>query len=228
MAQALGATCCFRPLYVDLWQTRSQDEVTFFTSLAWQIGQALGRRGGSSVGGPGSARTFQNYLSACDAAGGAHLALMVDHLQALPHNLVHSLLVALRSAYMEWDADAPRQFVAVVTGGMNLVGLSTGPTSPFNIAKPVVVLPLSEAQSLALAPGDADRARLHPLAGHAGAHRRVVPRRSLPAAPALRVERRRRPALPPPCADPSRGGSVHRAEVHTPARTCRRSTRPPA
>ena len=64
---------------------------------------------------------------------------------------MHSLLVALRSAYMEWDADAPRQFVAVVTGGMNLVGLSTGPTSPFNIAKPVVVLPLTAAQSLALA-----------------------------------------------------------------------------
>ena len=76
---------------------------------------------------------------------------MVDHLQALPHDLVHSLLVALRSAYMEWDADAPRQFVAVVTGGMNLVGLSTGPTSPFNIAKPVVVQPLTPAQSRALA-----------------------------------------------------------------------------
>ena len=79
--------------------------------------------------------------------GGAHLALMVDHLQALPHDLVHSLLVALRSAYMEWDADAPRQFVAVVTGGMNLVGLSTGPTSPFNIAKPVVVLPLTRRKA---------------------------------------------------------------------------------
>ena len=150
VAEALGATCCFRPLYVDLWQTRSQDEVTFFTSLAWQIGQALGREAEVPSEVP-DARAFQNYLSACVAAGGAHLALMVDHLQALPHDLVHSLLVALRSAYMEWDADAPRQFVAVVTGGMNLVGLSTGPTSPFNIAKPVVVLPLNAAQSLALA-----------------------------------------------------------------------------
>ena len=150
MAEALGATCCFRPLYVDLWQTRSHDEVTFFTSLAWQIGQALGREAEVPSEVP-DARAFQNYLSACVAAGGAHLALMVDHLQALPHDLVHSLLVALRSAYMEWDADAPRQFVAVVTGGMNLVGLSTGPTSPFNIAKPVVVLPLTAAQSLALA-----------------------------------------------------------------------------
>ena len=150
VGEALSETRRYLPLYVDLWQTRSHDEVTFFTSLAWQIGQALGREADvpSEVS---DARAFQNYLSACVAAGGAHLALMVDHLQALPHDLVHSLLVALRSAYMEWDADAPRQFVTVVTGGMNLVGLSTGPTSPFNIAKPVVVLPLSAAQSLALA-----------------------------------------------------------------------------
>ena len=150
VAEALRATCCFRPLYVDLWQTRSHDEVTFFTSLAWQIGQALGREAEVPSEVP-DARAFQNYLSACVAGGQEHLALMVDHLQALPHDLVHSLLVALRSAYMEWDADAPRQFVAVVTGGMNLVGLSTGPTSPFNIAKPVVVLPLTPEQSLALA-----------------------------------------------------------------------------
>jgi len=150
VAEALGATCCFRPLYVDLWQTRSHDEVAFFTSLAWQIGQALGGEAAVPSEVP-DARAFQNYLAACVAAGHEHLALMVDHLQALPHDLVHSLLVALRSAYMEWDADAPRQFVAVVTGGMNLVGLSTGPTSPFNIAKPVVVQPLTAAQSQSLA-----------------------------------------------------------------------------
>ena len=216
VAEALGATCCFRPLYVDLWQTRSQDEVTFFTSLAWQIGQALGREAEVPSEVP-DARAFQNYLSACVAAGGAHLALMVDHLQALPHDLVHSLLVALRSAYMEWDADAPRQFVAVVTGGMNLVGLSTGPTSPFNIAKPVVVLPLTAAQSLALAQATLTAHGCIPSPAAAGAHRRVVRRRPLPAAPALRVERRRRPALPPPRADPRRGGSGRRADVRAPA-----------
>ena len=110
-----------------------------------------GPRGGSSVRGPRCRAPSRTICRRASRPGDAHLALMVDHLQALPHDLVHSLLVALRSAYMEWDADAPRQFVAVVTGGMNLVGLSTGPTSPFNIAKPVVVLPLTAAQSLALA-----------------------------------------------------------------------------
>ena len=103
------------------------------------------------------ARAFQNFLAACADAGDRNLALLIDHLQALPHDLVHSLLLALRSAYMEREADAPRQLVAVVTGGMNLVGLSTGPTSPFNIAKPVVALPLTEEQTLALAAGHPGR-----------------------------------------------------------------------
>ena len=68
VAEALGATCCFRPLYVDLWQTRSHDEVAFFTSLAWQIGQALGREAEVPAEVP-DARAFQNYLSACVAGG---------------------------------------------------------------------------------------------------------------------------------------------------------------
>ena len=98
-----------------------------------------------------SPRAFQNYLTAAVDAQPFHLVLLIDHLQALPHDLVHSLLLALRAAYMETAIDAPRQLSAVVTGGMNLVGLSTGPTSPFNIAKPVLAIALSEEQSRALA-----------------------------------------------------------------------------
>ena len=98
-----------------------------------------------------SPRAFQNYLTAAVEAQPYHLVLLIDHLQALPDDLVHSLLLALRAAYMEMPTDAPRQLSSVVTGGMNLVGLSTGPTSPFNIAKPVLAIALSAEQSLALA-----------------------------------------------------------------------------
>ena len=79
-----------------------------------------------------------------------------------------------RSAYMEWDADAPRQFVAVVTGGMNLVGLSTGPASPFNIAKPVVVQPLTAAQSQALAQATLDPAEIAAIGREMAQRRGVV------------------------------------------------------
>ncbi len=150
VATALHETGRYRPLYVDLWKANSADEAAFFTSVSQLVFRALDNGAApqpASVPGP---RAFQNYLGACLAAQDRHLVLLIDHLQALPHDLVHSLLLSLRSAFMEREADAPRQLVAVVTGGMNLVGLSTGPTSPFNIAKPVVALPLDEEQTRAL------------------------------------------------------------------------------
>ena len=151
VADALEAGGRFRPLQVDLWRTRSNDEAAFFTSLAGLLAAALGSPTLHQIELPTNPRGFQSYLAAAAGAGGRSLALLIDHLQALPHDLVHSLLVALRAAYMEREADAPHTLVAVVTGGVNLVGLSSGPTSPFNIAKPVVAAPLTAEQSSALA-----------------------------------------------------------------------------
>lgn len=152
VAAALTDGGRFRPLHIDLWRTRSNDEEAFFTSLADLLASELG----AAAPDPSQAtdaRAFQGYLNQCANTAVGSVALLIDHLQALPHDLVHSLLVALRAAYMEREADAPHGLVAVVTGGVNLVGLSAGPTSPFNIAKPVVSAPLTEEQSRALAEG---------------------------------------------------------------------------
>ncbi len=182
-AAVLTGTGRYRPLYVDLWQARSDDEATFFTSLAVQIAQALGDDGVAVLERIPNPRAFQNYLAACAIPSRRHLALLVDHLQALPHDLIHSLLLALRSAYMERDEDAPSQLVAVVTGSMNLVGLSTGPTSPFNIARPVVALPLTPEQTAALAQAtlaaygcQASEGALGRIGAWAGGDRYLVPR----------------------------------------------------
>ncbi len=141
----------FRPLRVDLWRTRSNDEAAFFTSLAGLIAAELGGTAPSLVAETTDPRSFQSFLARCANCANHSIALLIDHLQALPHDLVHGLLVALRAAYMEREADAPHSLVAVVTGGINLVGLSAGPTSPFNIAKPVIAMPLTPDQSRALA-----------------------------------------------------------------------------
>ncbi len=151
VADALEAAGRFRPLRVDLWRTRSNDEAAFFTSLAQLLARELGDAAPLDIEPPVDARGFQSYLGLTTTTGRRSIALLIDHLQALPHDLVHSLLVALRAAYMEREADAPHTLVAVVTGGINLVGLSSGPTSPFNIAKPVVAAPLTADQSRALA-----------------------------------------------------------------------------
>ncbi len=141
----------FRPLRVDLWRTRSNDEAAFFTSLAGLIAAELGGTAPSLAEETTDMRSFQSFLARCANGANHSIALLIDHLQALPHDLVHGLLVALRAAYMEREADAPHSLVAVVTGGINLVGLSAGPTSPFNIAKPVIAMPLTPDQSCALA-----------------------------------------------------------------------------
>ncbi|MEA3337260.1 MAG: SpoIIE family protein phosphatase [Chloroflexota bacterium] len=141
----------FRALYVNLWRTRSNDEATFFTSVGELISQGLGIAVDPPTGRIDNARAFQNFLEGCLNRQDRHLALMIDHLQALPHDLVHSLLLALRATYMERSEDAPTRLVAVVSGSMNLVGLSSGPTSPFNIAKPVVAAEIDRVQSRALA-----------------------------------------------------------------------------
>jgi serine phosphatase RsbU (regulator of sigma subunit) len=157
VAEALAVGGRYAPLYLDLWATRSSDEAAFFASVAQLIAGHLGnsiRNLQSEIRNPKGvrdARSFQNYLTGCLQVLDRHLALLIDHLQALPPDLVHGLLLALRSAYMEQDYAAPRQLVAVVSGGMNLVGLSTGSTSPFNIAKPVAASPLTPEQTRALA-----------------------------------------------------------------------------
>jgi serine phosphatase RsbU (regulator of sigma subunit) len=151
VTEALLLTGFYNPLYVDLWQTESSNGGAFFTSTARLIAEALAIERAAAPDAVPDARAFQNYLIRCLDASDRHLVLLIDHLHALPHDLVHELLLALRSAYMEQDFDSPRQLVAVVAGGMNLVGLSTGSTSPFNIARPVAPSPITPEQTRALA-----------------------------------------------------------------------------
>ncbi|MGB2774226.1 MAG: GAF domain-containing protein [Anaerolineae bacterium] len=138
-------------IYVDLWQARSDDELTFFASLAKLMSEAPGISLPAPPARGLSSRDFQNHLLACLQQRTQHLVLLIDHLQSIPQDLVHSLLVSLRSAYNEQVTQFSPRLVVVVTGGMNLVGLSTGPTSPFNIAKPILVPSLTDAQSRELA-----------------------------------------------------------------------------
>ncbi len=138
-------------IYVDLWQARSDDETTFFASLAKLMSEAPGLSL-PAPSAPGlSSRDFQNHLLACLQQRAQHLVLLIDHLQSIPQDLVYSLLVSLRSAYNEQMIQFGPRLVVVVTGGMNLAGLSSGATSPFNIAKPILVPSLTDAESRELA-----------------------------------------------------------------------------
>lgn len=159
--QTLNAEPQFCTVFVNLWKARSDDDATFFSSLQQLMITNLPLDVDRSMTEPDDAafdqidvtdaRSFQNFLDACRKRCGRHLVLFVDHLHALPHDLIHQLLQALRAAYMEPGMqDGPRLSV-VATGGMNLAELSHSATSPFNIARPVNLPPLDVDQSRALA-----------------------------------------------------------------------------
>lgn len=151
VASALQGTGFSRPIYIDLQQTESSSEVAFLTNFASLMMKALGDLDNIMEDEIPNPRAFSDFLLACKALVNCQLVLLIDHLQAMPHYLIHGLLLALRAAYMEQRPDAPHRFVAVVAGGTKLMGLSTASTSPFNMAKVVVVEPLSHEQTLALA-----------------------------------------------------------------------------
>ena len=92
------------------------------------------------------ARAFHDYLEDNLAAFGHHVTLIFDHLHAFPDDLVHSLLLTLRSIYTERNLSEAPQLTVVVAGSINLADFSTGPTSPFNVAKVVQIKPLDEEQ----------------------------------------------------------------------------------
>jgi signal transduction histidine kinase len=138
--------------YVDLRQARTDTESSFYTSFAQLIANQLPYLPRTSLDEDiARTRDFQNFLSSCLDAGKGHLVLLIDHLQILPQDMIHSLLKALRAVYMERNAAHYRQLGVVITGSVSLAELSQGPSSPFNIARPVVLLPLTLEQSEALA-----------------------------------------------------------------------------
>jgi signal transduction histidine kinase len=138
--------------YINLRQARTDTEASFYGSLAQLIGSHLPHLPLATLDEDiARTRDFQNFLEACLNASRGHLVLLVDHLQILPQDLIHGLLKALRSLYMERNTADDRQLGVAITGSVSLAELSQGPSSPFNIARPIVLPPHTWEQSEALA-----------------------------------------------------------------------------
>lgn len=153
LRQALVQMPPFFPITIDLRKVRSDSEDEFFTSLARSIRTQLHAPAiehlPPDIGGPG--RWFQNFLRASLELQTRHIVLIFDHLNILPHDLIHSLLRSLRAHLMERATDATWKIDVVIAGSTDLAALTLSPHSPFNIAHPVILSPLARAQSLALA-----------------------------------------------------------------------------
>ena len=150
LAGSLGWTC----VYVDLYAIRASTLHGFFADLIRRTAQRVGELTDQAVQVPDSevisSAIFRGFLADVVTGLARDLVLIIDHLEALPTDLVQALLTSLRAAYMDQQTLDDR-LVVVVSGALSLATLTVGESSPFRgIARRVFVGDLSEDESTTL------------------------------------------------------------------------------
>jgi hypothetical protein len=171
LADLLGWTCA----YIDLYEVRASTLQGFFANLSRIVARRVGELTGGalSVPEPGvaSSAVFRGFLAEVVAVSGRDLILIIEHLEALPTDMVQALLTSLRAAYMDQQTQ-DRKLMVVVSGALSLATLTVGESSPFRgIARRVFVGDLSESQSEALI---AERVASAEIEMSAGAQRKLL------------------------------------------------------
>jgi serine phosphatase RsbU (regulator of sigma subunit) len=150
LRESLGLYC----IYLDLMEMRSSTMQGFFNDLIHLISERLAELTGEIL--PAidqdsvSSAVFRGFLAECVESLDSDLVLIIEHLEAVPTDLIQALLTSLRAAYM--DQQTMEHRVTVVTSGaLSLATLTVGESSPFRgIARRVFVGDLSESASQAL------------------------------------------------------------------------------
>lgn len=96
---------------------------------------------------PISERDLQNFLRDSLLPLRSDLILLLDHLERVRLGPVKALLRVLRALYIERDSQAPFRLVVVTANALNTAALALGPTSPFNIARVILIHDLSPVES---------------------------------------------------------------------------------
>ena len=150
LAKSLGWTC----IYIDLYELRASTLQGFFADLIDLIATGIRRLTGVDLPYPNekaaSSAVFRGFLTDSATTINRDLVLIIEHLEAMPTDLVQALLTSLRAAFMDQQSQDYRVMV-VVSGALSLATLTVGESSPFRgIARRVFVGDLSESQSAAL------------------------------------------------------------------------------
>jgi type II secretory pathway predicted ATPase ExeA len=148
--QSLGWTC----VYTDLYDIGASTLQGFFADLIRITAQHLRELTGQALLAPeaslASSAVFRGFLTDSVTQLQRDLVLIIEHLEAVPTDLVQALLTSLRAAYMDQQTLDYRLRV-VVSGALSLATLAVGESSPFRgIARRVFVGDLSEDDSEAL------------------------------------------------------------------------------
>jgi serine phosphatase RsbU (regulator of sigma subunit) len=150
LAESLGRTC----VYIDLYAMRASTLQGFFADLIQLTAAGIYDRTDVALPLPGAtaanSAVYRGFLADCVAHLGRDLVVIIEHLEAIPTDLVQALLTSLRAAFMDQQTQE-HQVTVVVSGALSLATLTVGESSPFRgIARRVFVGDLSEGASEAL------------------------------------------------------------------------------
>jgi type II secretory pathway predicted ATPase ExeA len=154
IAHSLANSLGWTGVYIDLYALRASTLQGFFSDLIRLTIESIRERTDLdlplSATSPASSAVFRGFLADCVAQLGRDLVLIIEHLEALPTDLVQALLTSLRASFMDQQTQEHRVMV-VVSGALSLATLTVGESSPFRgIARRVFVGDLTEIQSAAL------------------------------------------------------------------------------
>jgi serine phosphatase RsbU (regulator of sigma subunit) len=149
LMQQLGWPC----IYLDLYELEASTQRGFFAALASLIAKQIAERTRREVAAldptGASSAAFRGFLTDAVLELGYDLVLILDHLEAVPNDLVQALLTSLRAAYMEQQT-LDHRLMVVASGALSLATVTVGASSPFRgIAQRVFVGGLSESESQA-------------------------------------------------------------------------------
>jgi serine phosphatase RsbU (regulator of sigma subunit) len=150
LAPSLGWTC----VYIDLFAIKAFTQQGFFAELMGLASDRIEELTGQVLTVPeariASSAEFRGFLEDAISRIGGDLVLIIEHLEALPTDLVQALLTSLRAAYMDQQL-LERRVLVVVSGALSLATLTVGESSPFRgIARRVFVGDLTREESQSL------------------------------------------------------------------------------
>ncbi|MBN1147173.1 MAG: PP2C family protein-serine/threonine phosphatase [Anaerolineales bacterium] len=150
LRESLGLPC----VYLDLIEMRASTLQGFFDELIHLTSERLAELTGKILPpldeSAASSAVFRGFLTDCSERLDSDLVLIIEHLEAVPTDLVQALLTSLRAAYMDQQT-MEHKVTVVVSGALSLATLTVGESSPFRgIARRVFVGDLSESASQAL------------------------------------------------------------------------------
>jgi PAS domain S-box-containing protein len=136
---------------VDLSRVIMAANTQFLIQLADLIGKDLTRQTGIAAGlvSPGivTGGDFRAFIESLLLRTKRNIVLVLDHLESLPRDILHHLLVSLRAQFMAQQSQ-PYHLVVLVSGALSLADQATGEISPFyNIVTRVTLRELSRAES---------------------------------------------------------------------------------